>query len=95
MNTMKAKTIIICVGLAALGYMTKGHTAEWPAIAVARNARSFAKMGDDAHCISVSHIEGALPYCLAIRHHEPQRCEVITDPLTKVLCQDDSKPKPM
>jgi len=95
MNILKAKVIIICVGLAAIAYMSKPQASEWPAIAVARNARSFARMGDDNVCIQVAHIEGALPYCLAIRHHEPFRCEVIEDPLTKVLCKEDAKPKPM
>ena len=95
MSILKAKVVIICVGIAAIAYMSKPHAAEWPAIAVARNARTFASMGDDAMCIQVAHIDGALPYCLAIRHKEPNRCEVITDPLTKVLCQQDAKPKPM
>jgi hypothetical protein len=95
MSILKAKVVIICVGIAALAYMSKPSASEWPALAVARNARSFASMGTDAMCAQVAHIDGALPYCLAIRHKEPFRCDVITDPLAKVLCQQDAKPKPM
>lgn len=93
MNLLKAKVIIIVACLLGLGMISKSHAGEWPAIAVARNARAMARSNTEAACIYVGHITGALPYCMAMIKHEPDRCEVLTDALLKVLCKEDAKIK--
>ena len=63
----------------------------WPMRSVAKNAYAMARTMQDSNCIFVGHIPGALPWCLAIIHKEPERCKVINDPEARNQCVEDSK----
>ena len=93
MSSLKTKLIIIVVGLLVLGHIVKAKAEDaWPATAVARNAQAMARTGREVSCISVARIAGALPYCLALVKHEPERCNVIKDQPTRELCIVQSTP---
>ena len=62
----------------------------WPARAVGKNARAFATGGNEKACANVGNIVGATPWCLAIFHRDPNRCEVIQDPQAKTMCKEDA-----